>query len=224
MNSNLKKLKIDFCSYEAAKFACKNWHYSKCMPVGKTFKVGAWEDDKFIGCVIFSLGASPHIGFPYKLPMTQICELTRVALTKHEAPVTKIVAVAIKLLKKYNKGLRLIVSFADVDQNHLGKIYQAGNWIYVGLTNVGFRSAWIIYGKKVHNKNISDKHKVAKDRSVNILGWVRKYSDPNATEFFSKGKYKYLYPLDDEMRVKIAKLAVPYPKTLNDTNKAQNSL
>ena len=43
-------LKIDWASHEAAKFACVNWHYSKCLPIGKLVKVGVWEDSKYIGC------------------------------------------------------------------------------------------------------------------------------------------------------------------------------
>jgi hypothetical protein len=29
------ELKIDWASHEAAKYACENWHYSKCLPAGK---------------------------------------------------------------------------------------------------------------------------------------------------------------------------------------------
>jgi hypothetical protein len=31
-------LKLDWCSHEAAKYACENWHYSKCVPNQKTVK------------------------------------------------------------------------------------------------------------------------------------------------------------------------------------------
>ena len=51
-------LRLDWCSYKAAKHAVMNWHYSKTMPIGKLVKIGVWEDDKFIGVVIFGLGAS----------------------------------------------------------------------------------------------------------------------------------------------------------------------
>jgi len=51
-------LHIDWASHVSAKFACLNWHYSKCLPVGKLVKVGVWEDKKFIGCIIFSRGAN----------------------------------------------------------------------------------------------------------------------------------------------------------------------
>jgi len=58
-------LKVDFCSYDAALYACKHWHYSKVLPASKLVKIGAWEDDRFIGCIIFSRGASPNISKPY---------------------------------------------------------------------------------------------------------------------------------------------------------------
>ena len=45
-------------------------------------------------------------------------------------------------------GLRLIVSYADKDQNHHGGIYRATNWIYEGLFGVGTLGAFIVKGKK----------------------------------------------------------------------------
>ena len=65
------KLKVDWATHEAAKHSCVNWHYSKCLPAGKLVKIGAWENSKFIGVVIFSRGDdiwpnmamySPHMG------------------------------------------------------------------------------------------------------------------------------------------------------------------
>ena len=128
--NNQKGLKIDWCTYEAAKFACLNWHYSKSIPVSKIVKIGVWEDDVFKGAVLFSRGATPMIGRPYNLKQTEICELTRIALRDHKTPVSRIVAISVKFLKKNSPGLRLVISYADVDQGHLGKIYQASNWVY----------------------------------------------------------------------------------------------
>ena len=36
-------------------------------------------------------------------------------------------------------GIRLLVSYADLNQGHEGKIYQASNWVFVGKT--GFEAA-----------------------------------------------------------------------------------
>jgi hypothetical protein len=203
--SNKVDLRLDWCSYEAAKYAVEHWHYSRAMPVGKLVKVGAWEDGRYIGCVIFGRGANNHIGNPYGLQQTEICELVRVALTKHKSEVSKIVSVSLKMLKKILK-LRLVVSYADADQEHLGGIYKASNWVYVGLLNEGSKSALVVKGKKTHPKSI---YSLGVIRS---LEEVRKHLDPNASLFITKGKHKYLYPLDDAMRAQILPLAKPYPK------------
>jgi hypothetical protein len=60
--------------------------------------------------------------------------LTRIALTNHKAPVSRIMAITLRKLKKHAKGLKLVVSYADFNQGHHGGIYQATNWIYVGGT------------------------------------------------------------------------------------------
>ena len=121
-------LKIDFCSHEAAKFACKNWHYSKCLPTGKLLKIGCWENKQFIGVVIFSRGASPNLLKKYGLKQNEGCELSRIAFTNHKTPITKVVSIALKILSRSNPCLKLVVSFADASQNHYGGIYQAGIW------------------------------------------------------------------------------------------------
>jgi hypothetical protein len=199
-------LKIDWASHEAAKYACENWHYSKSIPVGKLVKVGAWENEKYIGCVIFGRGANNNMLKPFGLNADEGCELVRVALTKHQTPVSKILSFAIKFLKKQSNELRLIVSYADADQDHHGGIYQATNWIYDGLKNANTMGAFVIKGKKTHPKSVH-----SKGIKQNIDA-VRKHLDPNATIFYTKGKHRYLMPLDNDMRAKILPLAKPYPK------------
>jgi hypothetical protein len=196
-------LKIDWATHEAAKYACENWHYSKCIPVGKLVKVGAWENNKYIGCVIFGRGATPNLGMPYNLTQDQCVELVRIALTKHKNPVSRIMALAIKFLQKSNPNLRLIVSFADSSQGHHGGIYQAGNWIYNGQGNPA--KFYMIRGKLTHPRSIG-----AKGIVQNIHG--ARQIDPNAKVVDVPGKHRYLMPLDEEMRRRIIKLAEPYPK------------
>lgn len=205
-SSSKPDLKIDWATHEAAKYACEHWHYSRCVPAGKVVKVGAWKNGKFIGVVLFSRGATPHIASPYGLTQCEVCELTRVALCFHNAPVSRVLSIAIRFLKQCSPGLRLIVSYADKDQCHHGGIYQATNWVYTGLQNADSRGAFIVNGKKVHPRSIGAKG------GVQSLKWIRKNLDPRATEYITKGKHKYLMPLDDEMRAKILPLAQPYPK------------
>jgi len=199
------KLKIDFCSHDAAKFACTKWHYSKSVPVPPLFKIGVWEHGKFVGVVIFSRGASSNLLKPYHLSQTEGCELTRISLSNHEAPVSQIVKIAIAFLKKNNNKLRLIVSFADPQYGHHGGIYQAGNWIYCGDTSSGLE--YYYKGKRLHSRQVSEK-------GWNIQqGAKRKTVRPSQCQVIkTKGKHRYLMPLDKSMRKQVLKLAKPYPK------------
>lgn len=194
-------LKIDWASHDAAKYACIKWHYSKSIPKSKLVKIGVWENNKFIGCVIYSYGATPDLVKPYGLKMNEGCELTRIALTKHNSPVSRIMAISLKMLKKANPGLRLVVSFADSNENHHGGIYQASNYIYSGLSQGCF-----FYkdkrGKIWHPRNVSE--------NLSLSGKCIKPSE--CEKIWKNGKHRYLMPLDDEMKNKIAKLAKPYPK------------
>lgn len=185
-------LRLDWCSHEAAEFAAKQWHYSGCLSVGRQNFVGVWEDERFIGAIVFARSSSPNLGDMFGLTQWECLELTRVALCGHEAPVTRMIARALKMLKQRNPGLRLVVSFADTRQGHHGGIYQGGNWLYMGTSSP--RLEFLIAGKWR-----TDTH-----------AWkIRTEATPSRR---IPGKHKYLYPLDDEMRARIAPLAKPYPK------------
>ena len=99
----------------------------------------------------------------------------------------------------------MVVSYADIDQNHKGTIYQATNWYYVGDCNQNTRTGFVIHGKKVHNKSL---YGMGKTQSLDGA----KSIDPNATEYISKGKRKYIYPLDKSLIPLCQSLAKPYPK------------
>lgn len=185
------ELKIDWATHEAAKFACEKWHYSKILPTGKIVKIGVWENAKFIGVVLFSRGASPHLGTKFNLKQTELCELTRVALTTHIAPVSRIVSIALKFLRKQSPGLRLVVSFADPERGHAGGIYKAGNWLYTGLS--GSTVEYYVGGRWRH---VRGAYHIVKGKKV-------------ATRE-RKGKHRFLMPLDDETRKMLAPLVRPY--------------
>jgi len=178
------------------------------MPVPPRTMFGAWEDDKFIGVVIFSRGANPQLGSPYGLEPSQCCELTRVALSQHESPVTKIVAAAIRALREHSPGLRLIISYADPYQGHHGGIYQAGNWVYTGATSSA-RSYVDRAGKTWHTRQVSE------SGFKRQFGEMRPVPRPSQlTRIDTPGKHRYLMPLDKAMRRQISKLALDYPPPL----------
>ena len=195
---NKCELKVDRATHAAAKYACENWHYSRCTPKFKQVWIGAWERGQFIGVVAFGRSSTPYLGTQFNLETTECAELTRIALKNHETPVSQIMARAIKMIKKQSPGMRLLVSLADPGQGHNGAIYQATNWIYVGrssrMTQYYFREKW-------RNDSSLMRH-LQKFPKLKTQLPVRSI----------EGKHKYLMPLDKEMRKRILPLSRPYPK------------
>ena len=192
-------LKIEPCTYQAAKFACETWHYSKTIPAGKLVKFGVWEDGQFIGAVIYGRGASPPLYKSMNLKQTELCELVRVALKSHLTPVSRIVAITIRLLRKQSPGLKAIISFADSEQDHLGIIYQAGNRTYLGesVSDVRYKRNGQLY----HPRSLGAKYGRRDNKFLIDKGY----------QVVEVGcKYRYVYFLEPGLAKNYQ--AYPYPR------------
>jgi hypothetical protein len=194
-------LRLDWCGHDAAKYAVEHWHYSRRMPLGTMTRVGAWEDGKFIGCVLFARGANHAMADRWGCSVTEICELVRVALSQHSSAVSQIVGIALRMLRSHSPGLRLVVSFADTERGHHGGIYQAGNWVYAGRSQGSIE--WFHAGRWKHNREMTGGAFGGK-RKVSVYRHLPKRK--------TLGKHTYLMPLDRETRNRIVPLARPYPK------------
>lgn len=190
------------CSYEAAKHAVLRWHYSKCMPSSKLVKFGVWEHGVYKGCVLFGRGANHHIGDPYGLTQTQVCELVRIALRTHAAPVSRIAAIAVRLLRQSSPGIRLVISYADPAYGHHGGVYQAMGWVYTGTSQA--QGACLIDGRVEHKRTVSSLHGSIAGMGRTAATW----------------KHKYALPLDSEMRGVVESLRKPYPKRTGSTKES----
>ncbi len=173
------------------------------MPKSKLAKFGVWEDGKFIGVVIFGVGATSDLVKRYGLKMTEGCELVRVALTSHKTQVTRIVAIALKMLRTSFPGLRLCVSFADPDEGHHGGIYQGGGWLFCGRSAAS--DEYIFQGKRWQGRSFRNRFKGMEHHpSVQIVK--------------GSSKYRYLMPLDEAMKKQIEPLRKPYPKRVRSVD------
>lgn len=209
-------MRLTLANKEATKYACLYFHYAKRVPIAPiSFNVYN-DNDEWCGCILYGRGASPHIACPYGLAQGQVLELLRVALNGKQGTgrTSQAVSMSLKMLKKHCPLCRLVVSFADCDQNHLGTIYQATNWIYTGCAGEDYGSAmpsYLIHGVSMHNRTVQEK--LRKYGAPCNLENARKYLDPNAQLIPSQGKRKYLYPMDKKIRKQIEPLGKPYPKT-----------
>ena len=93
-----------------------------------------------------------------------------------------------------------MVSYADPEEGHHGGIYQAGNWIYTGVSG-SILKYWY-------------KNKWTHQRSL----WSLIQKKPDFVKTLkthkTEPKHTYLMPLTSQMREKALSLAKPYPMRL----------
>lgn len=182
------------------------WHYSRQMPRGKLVRIGSWEDGRFVGAIVFGLGANRHLARPFGLKDTEACELVRVALAPGRAhPTSKCVAIALKLLHRQSPGLKLVVSYADSGQGHVGVIYKAGGWRYLGTSEQSYIR---VKGTIEHPRTLFDRF----GRQGQSIPWLRQHVDPRAERVPMAPKHKYVFPLDKSLRRQMSSQALPYPR------------
>lgn len=111
-----------------------NLHYAGRVP-SISFAYGLFKEGEFVGCVTYGSPASPSLckgvcGEEYR---PNVIELNRLVLRdnlKNEA--SFLVSRSLKMLgREHNK---IVVSYADTAQNHLGIIYQASNFLFTGTS------------------------------------------------------------------------------------------
>ena len=164
--------------------------------------------------MLYGDGANNEMFKPYGLVYEQGAELVRVALRPgHVSAVSRIVSISLRFLRRACPGIRLVISFADPEQRHHGGIYQAGGWLYLGMTEPA--DEYLVNGKRMHGRALRSTrstHRLKDLRSANVMDWARQVFEPGIRVVSGSSKHRYLMPLDDEIRARLLPLARPYPK------------
>ena len=157
-------------------------HYAKRLPMIQ-YPFGLYYKNELVGVVTYGLPPSPELcllaGEENK---DKVIELNRLVLKnnkKNEA--SFLVGNSLKMLPKP----KIVISYADIGQNHNGYIYQATNFKYSGLSQKNFD--WL--SKTENNEKVE---RSRKHRYILVVGNKREKKD-----IYNKIKY----PLD-----------LPYPK------------
>lgn len=107
-------------------------HYMKRMPL-IMFAYGLYEENNLIGVVTYGAPASPHLarGVCGEEHALDVLELNRLVLERNEKNLaSRLVAQSMRLLP----APKIVVSYADTKQGHIGYVYQATNFLYTGLS------------------------------------------------------------------------------------------
>jgi hypothetical protein len=107
-------------------------HYAKRLP-SISYAFGLYEENQLIGVVTYGIPASNSLcegvcGKDYK---EFVIELNRLCLLNNDKNQSSfLVGNSIKMLPKP----KIIVSYADTAQGHIGYVYQATNFLFTGTT------------------------------------------------------------------------------------------
>jgi hypothetical protein len=189
-------------SYKAIKYSCLKFHYAKSIPVAPFGYSVFNKKNEWCGCIVYGLGATNNLGKSFNLSQGKCLELTRMALNGKQESTSKALAISIKLIAKHKPLVKLLVSYADTEQKHIGIIYQATNWIFTEISN---DTNLIINEKRMHRRSVG-----AKYGTSSVLKLKKK--GIKAKVVYTKDKYKYLYPLTKDMRIMCNKIKKEYIK------------
>lgn len=181
-----------------------NVHYARRIP-SIVHAFGLFRGAELVGVITYGIPPSPTLctgvcGAEYR---PQVLELNRLCLVSNEPnEASMLVGKSLKLLPPK----RIIVSYADSDQNHLGVIYQATNFLYTGCNKP--RVDWAVRGlEHMHQKSISNM--VA--GSENPLEAIKeKFGD----DFYYKQrsvKHRYIAFTGSKTDKKVLRNALKYP-------------
>ena len=205
----IKKINREDCSHYIL-----NIHYAKRWP-SISYAFGLFVENELCGIVTYGTPASSSLrrGIAGEEFIYDVLELNRLCLKynrKNEA--SFLVGNSLKMLPK-NK---IVVSYADISQNHVGYVYQATNFIYTGLS--AKRTDWKIKGKEhLHGQTIADEFRGVKNRAKAMRD---KYGD----DFYlldRPRKHRYLFIIGDKKYKKhvmtnLKYRVCSYPKATND--------
>ena len=184
----------------------KNHYLHRKCPC--SFAFGLHEGDRVVGVVVYGTPSSAPLrkGICGESEAFNVLELTRLWVEDGTPKNVEsfLIGNTIKLVDK-----EIIVSYAEINQGHIGIVYQATNWIYTGLS--AKRTNWTIEGVDKHCQTIADKYTAKELREI--------YGDKfKLVERPRKHRYVYFNATKKRKRELLSKLKYKvkeYPKKTN---------
>lgn len=169
-------MKIVRISKSTAEEFVINKHYSR-RPSIFWAGFGLEEDGNITGVAVYGQPSPPVQKHAFKERDFRLYELARVVVqSKTKNAASFLIANSLKLLEPKPCA---VVSYADMEFNHCGIIYQATNWLYTGSTKSHDKS-YIVDGKRVHpmslrDKGITDPTRWAKENGIEMVPPMEKH-------------------------------------------------
>jgi hypothetical protein len=180
------------------------------------------KEEKLIGCIAYGYPIGRRVlGSIFKedleLTTKNILELTRLVIYDGYGKNIEsyVISQSFKWLKENASDVKVLISYADPEQNHAGGIYQATNWLYQGCGAIQMAPTFSLRLSEdeewVHSRTVYSMYGSSNvehlKRRIGHTFWLKKEAE----------KHRYLYFLSSkkDKRLFINNLKhpqLPYPK------------
>jgi len=159
------------CQLKDVSSFIKQHHYSHSHPGGIDYAFRLDMDGRLSGAATFGWQAgNPKAKHCHNNIPKKTRELMRLVLL-NEVPrnsESRFIAWCLRWLKKHT-NLEVIVSYADPEFGHSGKIYRASNFLYLGQQKNGSKRL-VIDGRDVHPRSAGDTFGTTTPKNIAALG------------------------------------------------------
>ena len=184
-----------------------DWHYSKnTNGLATRFCFGLFDGTEMIGVMIYAYLGMASVWKKYGEVETDVVELRRLCCIDDTPKNTEsyFIAQTINWLRQ-NTDCKVVVSYADSMQGHVGTIYHASNFYYLGMTAKG-RSIKIKGSDRLYHEKTIRTYYTPKNGERRLKPYAQKIKEQlengEAEYVHSKGKHIFVYPLNKKERRK----------------------
>lgn len=156
--SRVKDFRVELCERDSIIGFVEHWHYSKSINgIISDFCFRLMDKDQMIGAAIYGRLAMANQWKRFGEVEEDVIELRRLCCVDKTPKNTEsfFISKTLNWLRK-NTQIKMVVSYADMEQNHNGTIYRASNFECWGRQPGAKVIMW--NGKKYHDKSIRTKH------------------------------------------------------------------
>jgi len=219
---NTEAVKMRVLDWHTASKIIEENHYTHVAPPAQ-ISLGFYIEGELSTVIMYANGANFRAaqGIMKGGKQEDMCELIRLFSFDWAPPNIESYCIgqSFKWLKENTKK-KWLLSYADLNQKHIGFIYQATNWIYTGL-GAKTKQLWTLDGKPIHTRTIWSH--LGNSSDVELI--KTKYAEMGRVfevkeNLLPKARYVYLLGNKRERKQMMESLKVPvftkYPKTYQE--------
>jgi len=189
-------------------------HYLHSMPAAARKCFGIYFDNELTGAVVFTSGARQGYKLLSAAKPQEVATLARLWLIDDlpKNAESRVIGIVLRYLSRQTDW-KLLLSYADPNAGHVGTIYKATGWIYLGQQEP---SSYLDLGdgKLLHPRTVYERY------GSNAVGHLRR-TGIDARRRPVASKHRYAYVLHPAWRWRLRDMAQPYPTKKRQILEAQ---